>query len=296
MTPCSSRVTRQAWRWTLSLGLALGWAGSALAQGAMGQPAPKIDTQQDKILKEVRLDQKLNAPVPQQLAFKDEAGKDVKLGDYFDRPVMMMLIQFRCTMLCTEQMAVLVDSVKQLQFTPGKEYNLLIISIDSREKPDLAADMKRSMLEKIERPSAAAGLHFLTGEDSSINALSEAVGFHFRYDARTDQFAHPDGVIIATPAGKVARYFFRLEYPARDMRYALIEAAGNRIGTLVDAFALLCFHYNPVTGKYGLAVLSVVRLAGIATVLMLCLGLVVMKRRDRVAKTAVVEAPLKVEG
>ena len=293
---CTARGLR---RLALGLGLVIACASPALAQRDLrGGSGPKLDTQQDQILKEVRLDQQLNAQVPLDLPFKEEdpkgVGRDVTLREYFDKPVMLMLIQFRCTMLCTEQMNVLVDSLKELKFTAGKEFNLLIVSIDSREKPDLGAEMKESMLKRIERPGAAAGLHFLTGTDASINALAQAIGFHFKYDARTDQFAHPDGVIIVTPAGKVAKYFFSLNYAPRDMRYGLIEAARNRIGTVIDAIALLCFHYNPVTGKYGLAVVNLVRIGGLATVLMLALGVLVMKRRDRAVRP--VPAPLKVEG
>ncbi len=286
---------------SLAAGLALviTCAGSALAQRDLRSGSgPNLDTQQDRILKEVRLDQQLNAQVPLDLPFKEEdskgVGRDVTLREYFDKPVMLMLIQFRCTMLCTAQMETLTESLKELKFTAGKEFNLLIVSIDSREKPDLGAEMKDSMLKRIERPQAAAGLHFLTGTDASINALAQSLGFHFKYDKRTDQFAHPDGVIIVTPAGKVAKYFFSLNYAPRDMRYGLIEAARNRIGTVIDAIALLCFHYNPATGKYGLAVVNLVRMGGVATVLMLAIGVLVMKRRDRAAQPA--RATLKVEG
>jgi protein SCO1/2 len=258
-------------------------AAPAFAQNAMASsPPPKVASPQDAaILKNVRLDQKLNANVPLDLPFKDESGRDVKLGDYFRaQPVMLVLIQYRCTMLCNDEMNVLLESLKQMSFTPGKEFNLLIATIDPREDPDMAAEKKRHYLEAYGRPEAAAGWHFLTGPQTSIEQLAEAVGFHYAYDGRTDQYAHPDGVILLTPQGKVARYFFRLEYPARDLRLGLVEAASGKIGTPLDAIALLCFHYNPVTGKYALAYMSVLRLAGIATVVLIVVGILVMRIQE----------------
>jgi protein SCO1/2 len=260
----------------------------------------EVETQapgeQDKILKDVRLEQKLNAQVPLDLPFKDEQGKDVRLGDYFgEKPVMLMLIQYRCTMLCNEQMTVLMDNLKKLKFTPGKEFNLLIVSIDTAELPGLASDKKKNALEAYERPEGAAGWHFLTGESTSIEPLAEAVGFHYVYDKFTDQYAHPDGVMILTPQGRVARYFFRLEYPAQDLRFGLIEAADGKIGTPLDAIALLCFHWNPVTGKYALAFMKVLRLAGIATVLGLIAGIVLLKRREASGRRGPAPAVLRGE-
>jgi len=252
---------------------------------------------QEQTIKQVRLDQQLNAQVPLDLPFRDETGKSVRLGDYFgSKPVMLVLIQYRCTMLCNEEMNILLDSLKKMQFTPGKEFNLLIVSIDPREQPDLAADKKKSYLEAYGRPAAAAGWHYLTGADSSIKPLAQSVGFHYAYDAHTDQYAHPDGVILVTPQGKVSRYFFRLEYPARDMRLGLVEASSNQIGSAIDAIALLCFHYNPTTGKYSLALMKVVRLAGILTVLAMAVGVVVLKQRDRLSRRRLGDAAFLGEG
>jgi protein SCO1/2 len=245
-----------------------------LAQGV------QMDTQQDRMLREVRLEQRLNATVPVDTRFKDETGKEVRFGDYLRKPVLLMMIQLRCTMLCTQQLAVLEDSLKDLKFTAGKEFDLVVVSIDPREQPDLAAEMKQGFVRRYGRPEAAPGVHFLTGSDASIKPLAESIGLHYVYDARTDQFAHPDGLMVITPKGRVARYFFRLEYPPRDLRFALVEAAENKIGTVIDAIALLCFHYNPMTGKYSLVLLNVVRLASIATVLLMALGMLVMRRRD----------------
>jgi len=251
-------------------------AGAGSAPNATAAPM----NAQDQVIQNVGLDQKLNAAVPLELPFRDETGKAVRLGDYFGKkPVMLMLIQFRCTMLCTEEMNVLLESMKELKFTPGKEFDLLIVSIDPREDAELAAMKKENYLKEYGRPEAAAGWHWLTGEDSSIKPLAAAIGYRYEYDKATDQFAHPDGVIIVTPAGKTARYYFKLNYAPRDLRFGLIDAAAERIGTPLDAFALLCYHYNPVTGKYGLALIKIMRLVALATVTLLAVAILVMSRR-----------------
>jgi len=245
--------------------------------------AQRLTGPEDTITKLVRLDQKLDSQLPLDTPFRDETGKQVRLGDYFgQRPVMMMLIQYRCQMLCTLQQTQLLDNLKRLKFTPGKEFELLIVSIDPDEQPDLAADVKAAFIKDYRREESAAGIHFLTGTEKAIDDLAAAVGFHFAYSKKTDQFAHPDGVIIATPAGKTARYFFRLEYPARFLRYGLIEASQGKISKpLMDVIALLCFHYNPGTGTYTLAYMRVLQAAGIGTVLALALGVVMMRLREK---------------
>jgi protein SCO1 len=256
---------------------------AATAQTLTGEPG-KIAREPvpDEVLKKVQLHQKMDAQAPLDTVWRDETGKTVRLHEYFGKkPVMMMLIQFRCTMLCTEQMNILMENLRKLKFTPGREFTLLIMSIDPREQPELGAGKKKSYLEAYGRPEGAAGWHFLTGTQREIDRLSAAVGFRYAYDPIGDQYAHPDGVIILTPAGKVARYFFRLEYPARDLRFGLIEAAANKIGSPLDALALLCFHYNPATGQYSLGFMQVLRLAAISTVLILGIAILVMRLRER---------------
>lgn len=262
-------------------------AAAALLAGLCAAAGParaqRLSGPDEVIVKQVRLEQRLDSQAPLDAPFADETGKPVKLGDYFgEKPVMLMLIQYRCQMLCTEEINVLLDSLKRMEFTPGNEFNLLIVSIDPRETADLAAGKKQAFMAEYRKPAAAPGVHFLTGGRNSIDRLSEAVGFHYAYVQKTDQFAHPDGVIIATPHGKVARYFFRLEYPPRFLRYGLVEAANNRISLpLIDAIALLCFHYNPDTGRYSIAYMNVLRAAGLGTVLMIALSIMVMKVRER---------------
>lgn len=272
-------TTHRARRAAHYLALCLALAGPAAAQR---QPSMPRSEAQDRILKEVRLDQKLKAQVPLDLVFTDETGRPRPLSDFFEKkPVMLVLIQYRCTMLCSEQMNVLLESLKQMRFSPGDQFTLLIATIDPREEHHLASEKKKHYLDAYGRGQAAAGWHWLTGDEASIRRLADAVGFRYVYDAHTDQYAHPDGVIILTPEGKVARYFMQLEYPARDLQFGLMEAANRRIGSPIDAFALWCYHYNPVTGKYGLAVMKLVRMGALATLLALLAGIVLMRGRER---------------
>jgi protein SCO1/2 len=257
---------------------------SSLTAPAFGQRALSSSPSNpaDQVLKQVRQEQKLNEQVPFDIWFRDESGKPVQFGQLLGRrPVLLNLIQYRCTMLCSEEMNVLSRSLQELKYTIGKEFDVITVSIDHREGSGLATAFQDGYVKKYGRPGAASGWHFLTGEKSSIRRLAEVIGYHFVYDRATDQFAHPDGVIVLTPGGKVSRYFLRLEYPARDIRFALFEAGEGRIGTWIDALALACFHYNPATGKYALAVLKLVQMGGIATVLALCVGLFVMSRQTR---------------
>jgi protein SCO1/2 len=258
----------------------------ALAGGADAQQSMQAgqSSARDAQLKQVRLDQRLNQKVPFDARFLDEAGKPVTIGDYHrDKPVMTMLIQYRCSRLCVEQINVLLDTLKGLKFTPGKEFNLLIVSIDPREGPELAKEMKSTFMERFQRPGAAAGVHFLTGDKSNIDYLAHAVGFYYFYDEATDQYAHKDGLVLTTPHGTIARYYFALNYDPSHVRLGLVEAGKGKIGTPLDQIALLCFHYNPVTGKYGLAVLNLVKVGGVGTVLALAFGVLWMRRKDRLA-------------
>jgi protein SCO1/2 len=277
----SSRNRIGAWAAAALCALACGVARAETPYSKVYEPVERATGDQDKLLKTVRLDQKVNAQIPLETPFKDESGKDVRLGDYFtDKPVALVMIQLKCTMLCTEEMSVLMHSLRKMKFTPGKEFNLLIVSIDPRETPETSAAQKESYVASLARPEAAEGWHFLTGTRDSIDKLAGAVGYHYVYDKTTDQYAHPDGVMIATPTGKLSRYFVRLTYPPRDLRLAMVEASAGKIGSVLDAVALLCFHYNPATGKYGLALLGVLRLAGVATIIAIVLGLLVLRRRE----------------
>ena len=281
----SARTVRNRIRTVLAAAvcaLACGIARAETPYSKVYEPIPRATGDQDKLLKTVRLDQKIGAQIPLDTPFKDENGEDIRLGNYFtDKPVALVMIQLKCTMLCTEEMAVLMSSLRKMKFTPGKEFNLLIVSIDPREGPQNSADQKEAYVTSLARPEAATGWHFLTGSKDSIDKLAAAVGYHYVYDKETDQYAHPDGVMIATPSGKLSKYFVRLTYPPRDLRLAMVEASEGKVGTVLDAVALLCFHYNPATGKYGLALLGVLRIAGVATILAIALGVFALKVWER---------------
>ncbi len=247
----------------------------ARAQGApSSQPAP--------ILQRVGIDQKLGASVPLDLAFRDEEGRAVRLGTYFgEKPVILSLVYYECPMLCTLILNGLVRSLRALSFTAGKEFTVLTVSFDPREGSELAAAKKQAYMRVYGRPEAERGWHFLTGEEAAIRRLTEAVGFRYAFDSETGQFAHASGIMVLTPQGRIARYFYGIEYAPRDLRLGLVEAAQGKIGSPVDQILLYCYHYDPKVGRYSLIVMNVLRLAGVATVLVLGGFLVVMFRRDR---------------
>jgi protein SCO1/2 len=251
--------------------LALAAAGAARAESAL-PPS----------LRGVGFDQRLDAQVPPDLVFRDETGRAVRLGDYFgDRPLILVLAYYRCPMLCTEVLNGLVRGMLDLPFTVGKEFDVLTVSFDPREQPDLAAAKKETYLERYGRPGAEAGWHFLTGEEGPIGRLTEAVGFRYRYDPVKDQYAHASGILVLTPAGRVSRYFYDIRYNPRDLRLGLVEASAGRIGSPVDQVLLYCFHYDPAEGRYGPVVMNFVRLGGVLTVLAIGAFVGVLWRQER---------------
>ena len=230
---------------------------------------------------EVGFDQHLGDPLPLDLAFRDEAGRDVRLGDYFGaRPVILNLAYYRCPMLCTLVLNGIASSAGTLSLAMGRDYDVVTVSIDPRETPQMAAAKKNGYLKEYSQLGKAAGWHFLTGDEASIKRLAEAVGFRYVYDAAKDQYAHPSGVVVATPVGKIAQYFFGIEYAPRDLRLSLVAASSGRIGSMADRLMLLCYSYDPATGHYGAASLTLIRLGGVATVLALGAFVVVMLRRE----------------
>lgn len=246
-------------------------------------PAQMLDSNAPPpMLREVGIDQKLGTPLPLDLVFRDDTGQTIQLQQYFDqKPVILAFVYYECPMLCTQVLNGLVESLRTLSFDVGKQFDVITVSFDPGETPKLAAGKKANYLKQYERSGAAAGWHFLTGDSAAIRQLTGAAGFRYQYDASTDQFAHASGIMVITPQGKIARYFYGIEYPARDLRLALIEASENKIGSPVDQLLLYCFHYDPLTGKYGLVIMNVLRVAGIATVLALGTFMLVMFRRDR---------------
>ena len=222
-----------------------------------------------KALREVGIEQHLNEQLPLDLVFRDESGQAVKLGQYFGkRPVVLSLVYYNCPMLCTQVLNGMNTAFRVMKFTPGTEYDVVTVSFDPRETPQLAAE-KRSLyvnsLPEGKRASAMQGWHFLTGDEQSIKRLAAAVGFRYYWDDSTNQFAHASGIMIATPEGKLSQYYYGIEYSARDLRLGLIEASANKIGSRVDQLLLFCYHYDPATGKYGV-VMKTMRIAGVVTV------------------------------
>ncbi len=232
---------------------------SVLAQPAAVRPP---------VLKDVGIDQLLNNQVPLDLEFKDESGRTVKLADYFkDKPVVLSLVYYNCPMLCTQVLTGLLGTLKTLPMSPGQEFVSISVSFDPSEGPELAAAKKKEYLERLRKPEAASGWHFLTGQEQQIQALTRSVGFRFLWDPVTKQYAHASGIIVLTPQGKVSRYFYGIEYAPRDLRFGLLEASGGRIGSLVDKVILYCYQYEPMRGTYGLVMIRVLRVFGILTLI-----------------------------
>ncbi len=258
----------------LALSALLSALSPALAQlGASVQP---------EILRDVGIDQRLNEQLPLDLSFRDEDGQAVPLQKYFsEKPVILALVYYECPMLCTQVLNGLTETLRPLSFNVGEQFEVVTVSFNPRETPALAAAKKKVYLEKYNRSGAEAGWHFLTGDSLAIQQLTEAIGFRYKLDSFTKQYAHASGIVVATPQGKLARYFYGIEYSTRDLRFALIEAAENRIGNVVDQVLMYCFHYDPTTGKYSVAVLNVLRVAGVSTVLALGTFMLVMLRSER---------------
>lgn len=233
-------------------------------------------------VKDVGFDQKLGDSIPLDLVFKDEAGKDVRLSQYFGkRPVVLSLVYFNCPMLCGMTTDGLVRSVRALRFEPGTDYEILSISFDPRETPEVASEKKRTVMAQYGRKSGPGGWHFLTGDAASVAALTSAVGFRYVWDAEQRQFAHATGVTLLTPQGRITKYFFGIEYPTKDLRLALIEASEEKIGNVVDQLLLLCYHYDPKAGRYTVAVRNLVRGGAVLTLLALVGFVTIMLRRER---------------
>ncbi|MBA2338868.1 MAG: SCO family protein [Pyrinomonadaceae bacterium] len=239
-------------------------------QGGYYAGPPEVGRQDGNVpnpLQNVGIDQRLNEQLPLDAVFRDENGQQVKLGQYFShgKPVILSLVYYECPMLCNQVLIGLVGSLKALTFDVGKEFEVLTVSFDPRETPGLARQKKSTFLTRYDRPSApaAAGWHFLTGDENSIKRLTEAVGFRYAYDPTTNQFAHASAVMVATPEGRLSHYFYGIEYAPKEIRLGLIEASDNKIGSPVDRLLLYCYHYDPATGKYGARVMNILRLGGV---------------------------------
>jgi protein SCO1/2 len=257
--------------------------------GQLAPAQPSISLQDASVrpalpdaLKGVGIDQKLNSPVPLDAVFRDEAGRSVPLSSFFHtgKPVILALAYYRCPMLCTQVLNGLESGLKAVSFNPGRDFEVVTVSFDPQDTPQLAAEKRQTYLRRYGRPGTANGWHFLTGDEKNIKTLTEAVGFHYRFDAATGQFAHASGIMIATPDGHLSRYFYGVDYAPRDIRLGLVEASQNRIGNPVDRMLLFCYHYDPATGKYGAVAMNMVRFAGAAFALIGGAFILVAFRRD----------------
>jgi protein SCO1 len=240
--------------------------GQGMTQGVMSPPA----NVRPPGLEHVGIEQRLNQQVPLDLAFRDETGKSVHLGDYFgQKPVILNLVYYKCPMLCGEVMSGLTRALKVIKFDAGNQFSVLSVSFNPNETPDLAAAAKAEYMARYKRPGTSDGWHFLTGSQASIAALTQAVGFQYQYDAKTDQFAHATAIMVLTPDGRVSQYYYGVEYAPKDLRLGLIQASNNKIGNLVDQVFLYCYHYDPATGKYGAVISRILKLSGLATIVLL---------------------------
>jgi len=232
-------------------------------------------------LEGVDVEQRLNTQLPLDLRFQNESGEEVQLGDLLEgKPAILNLVYYECPMLCTQVLNGLITSLRPITFTPGNEFNIITVSFNPKETPALAAKKKESYLKDYAREGAGRGWFFLTGTQESITKLTQTVGFRYKYDPTTNQYAHSTAIIVLTPEGKIARYFYGIEYPSKDLRLSLVEASQNKIGTVADKVLLFCFHYDPSQGRYSATVINIIRAGGILTILLIGGFILIMRRRE----------------
>lgn len=263
-------------------------AGVARAQspnfftGFSEVPGPPSNIKPEQ-LKDLSFKQHLNERLPLDVPFKDEYGRDVTIGQYFtgQRPVILAFVYYQCPMLCSLVMNGISSSLRALpSFTAGEDFDVVLVSFDPRDKPPAALEKKQKLLDYWKTGSQSGGWHLLTGDEASIVRITQATGFSYQWDKVTGQFAHPSGVLVATPDGTLSRYFYGVEYSPKELRMALVESGQGKIGRLVDELLLFCYHYDPETGRYGATVMNLVRLGGILTVGAMVTFFVLMRRRD----------------
>jgi len=240
---------------------------------ASSMPAP---------LREIGFDQHLDQALPLDTTFRDEQGQTVQVGQYFGKkPVVLAFVYYECPMLCTQVLSAMTSTFGVLSLDPGRDFEIVLVSFDPRETPAQAAAKKAEYLQRYKRPGTEGGWHFLTGDEPSIKRLTSAAGFRYVWDDQTKQFAHPTGIIVVTPDGRPARYLFGLEYGPRDVRLALVEASEGKVGNVADSLLLFCYHYDPMTGRYGVYIMRSLRIAGVATVLLIVSFIFLAVRRER---------------
>ena len=261
------------------------FATLALAIGAVGQTAPSNvgvpSTALPPDLLNVGFDPALNAQMPLDLTFQDETGSNIQLREYFGRkPVLLAFVYYDCPMLCSQLEEGIVNSLKRISFNPGRDYEVIFISFDPRDTPQVAARKKTLAMSRYARSGTEAGWHFLTGSETAIQAATRAANFRYAFDQKTGLFAHASGILVLTPMGHISRYFYGINYPDRDLRLGLVDASSGKIGSPIDRVLLLCYQYDPTTARYSTTVLRLLRLAGVLTVAALVLGILIFRRRD----------------
>ncbi len=257
------------------------------AQGVLTAPTNPPSNVRPAALKNVGIDQRLNNQLPLDLHFRDESGRDVRLGEYFGkRAVILTPVYYGCPMLCSQILSGLVSGLKPLSFSAGKEFEVVAVSFDPTETPELAREKQKNYVARYARAGSENGFHFLTGDEAAIKTLTNALGFRYTYDPHTKQFAHASGVMVATPDGRISRYLYGVDYAPRNLRLSLFEASERKIGSPVDELLLFCYHYDPATGKYGAMAMNFLRLAAAATILGIAILLVMLSRQNLRPRTS----------
>ena len=250
------------------------------AQTITGSVSPAPATR-PPVLQNVGFEPPLSGQMPLDLHFRDETGRDVPLREFFGRkPVVLAFVYYHCPMLCDQIQMGVVGTLRMLSFNPGRDYEVVFISFDSQDTPQIAAEKKTAALARFRRPQTVSGWHFLTGSKGSIEGATQAANFHFRFDEKSNLFAHASGVMILTADGRISRYFYGVEYPARDMRLGLVDASDGKIGTPIDHVLLFCYHYDPSSATYSASILRIIRLGGILTVVSIVGGIWLFRRRE----------------
>jgi protein SCO1/2 len=259
-------------------------ASAASAQAVPSSTGPAAQNM-PKVLQNVGFEPPLNAHLPLDLPFRDETGRSVQFREYFSqKPVLLALVYYGCPMLCDQTEQGVVGALRMLSYNPGRDYEVVFVSFDPRESPDMAAQKKESAMTHFRRPETANGWHFLTGSKEAVDALTKAANFRYSFDEKSNLFAHAAGIMLLTPDGRISRYFYGVEYPARDLRLGLVDASAGKIGTPIDRALLFCYQYDPTSARYSASILSIIRLAGIVTVLGLVAAILIFRRRDIAAR------------
>src|SRR5258706_13136982 len=268
-------------------------AGTLHAQAVPSNTGPSAATM-PRALQNVGFEPPLNGPMPLDLPFRDETGRSVQLRDYFgqQKPVVLAFVYYNCRMLCDQVEQGVVGVLRMLSFNPGRDYEVVFVSFDSRETSEMAAEKKKKALAHFRRPQTDSGWHFLTGSKESIEAATKAANFRFSLDAKSNLFAHASGVLILTPDGHISRYFYGIEYPGRDMRLGLVDASAGKIGTPIDHVLLYCYHYDPSAATYSASILKIIRLGGVLTILCIVGGFLISRRRETLAAARNLRQPL----